>query len=571
MESKDAELAPSGRRAWWALLLIGSASFLLSYATFCFGGYHNKGSAIFFEALYPSAQVLLLHSHAEGEPPGRHFPLLIARILAVAFEAEGVLLVAFTFSRQLRLWWTVRRGGHTVICGLTGYGLELVEDALREGERVVAIDPESSPIHILESNARLLRGSPADPHVLRKAGVHRAKLILTATADDSANIAAVIRAREVAPGRRARAFVHIADPHLRALLRHQRTFRSDGPTPATVFNVFDNSARLLLRDYPLDHSRIRPETDQVVQLIVIGFGHMGEAVLARAALTGHYANLERLQAVVIDRSAHRKERLFRNRYPHFADVAVAQFIEADAEEPETQALIAALCAESAAETISTIAISFDEPPHGLSIALSLLNGLRCYAPIRLRLNDDSSLAAILPRGQITGFGSIREASRRKSWLDSELDAMARKLHEDYLARLPEAERSRPENRSSYPWDFLDDDLVESNRQLADHIPVKLRAIGCHVAARGDPADPGVLVEQFDEEKEVEPLAKMEHRRWMAERFLGGWTPGPKDVERRHSPYLVEWEHLPPDIQERDRNFVRILPNVLKQVNLEIRR
>src|ERR1022692_1452312 len=204
--------------------------------------------------------------------------------------------------------------------------------------------------------------------------------------------------------------------------------RPDRPTPATIFNVFDNSARLLLHDDPLDHARVRPETEQVVQLIVIGFGLMGEALLTRAALTGHYANLKRLQAVVIDRNAARKERLFRNRHAHFADVVDARFIQLDAEEPATQDQIAALCADSA-KTISTIVISFDSPPRGLSVALSLLDSLRSYVPIRLRLNEDSGLAALLPRGQITGFGSLRDACKRKSWLDPELDAMARELPE----------------------------------------------------------------------------------------------------------------------------------------------
>jgi hypothetical protein len=139
-----------------------------------------------------------------------------------------------------------------------------------------------------------------------------------------------------------------------------------------------------------------------------------------------------------------------------------------------------------------------------------------------------------------------------------------------LAKLPEAERSRPEKRSSYPWKDLDDDLVESNRQLADHILVKLRAVGCHTVAKGNQDDPGAPVDRF-EGAELELLAKMEHKRWMAERFLAGWSLGPRDDTKRINPYLVEWEHLPPNIQDYDRNFVRILSNVLKQVSLEIRR
>lgn len=570
------ELLPPGReRAWWrhAVLIVASLSFVLSFIAVCIGEHkpNQPVLAMLLEALYSSAQLLILHT-PEGEPKGSPLGLVVAaKLFAVAaWAAFGLLVATFVFNRQLRLWSTLRKGNHTVVCGLSGAGLELVDDARREGEKVVVIDGESNVatgIRAEESGASLITGSPTEPRLLRKAGVHRAAYLLAATADDSANIAAVIGARAAAQGSPARAFVHIADPQLRVLLRRQRTFRSDGPTAATIFNVFDNSARWLLRDYPLDHLRIRPESEQVVQVIVIGFGLMGEAVLIRAALTGHFANLKRLQAIVIDRDADRKGRLFRNRYPHFAEVSDTEFIQADAEEPEIQAQIAALCAHSA-RTISTIVISFDDPPRGLSLALSLREGLRCSAPIRLRLNDNSGLAALLPRGQITGFGSIRDACRKM--MDSELDTMARKLHEDYLAKLPEAERSRPENRSSYPWDRLDDDLVESNRQLADHIPVKLRAIGCHTTARGNPDDPGEPVDHFEKD-EIELLAKLEHKRWMAERFLAGWTPGPKDVEKRTSPYLVEWGDLPPNIQEYDRNFVRIIPGVLKSVNLEIRR
>lgn len=572
-EGLEALLPPVRERAWWrqVVLIFASLSFALSLAALSVAA----PKATLVESLYLSVQLLILHMPHDYPPSAGQgvlffFLFQAAKFFAVmAWAAFGVLVVTSLFSKHQRLRSTVQKGNHTIICGLGGAGLELAVDARREGERVVVIDPELSAagIRAEESGASLITGSPAEPQLLQKAGVRSANLLLAATEDDSANIAAVVRARLAVPGKPLRPFVHIIDPQLRVQLRRQRTFRSDGPASATIFNVFDNSARLLLRDSPLDHVHIRPESQQVVQLIVIGFGRMGEAVLTRAALTGHYANLKRLQAVVVDRQADRKERLFRNRYPHFPDVADTKFIQADAEDPAAQAQIAAWCTSS---TISTIVIAFDAPLRGLSIALSLLDAMPSYAPIRLRLNDDSGLAALLPSGQITVFGSIRDACKRKSWLDSELDRMAKKLHEDYLAKLPEAERSRREKRSSYPWDQLDDDLVDSNRQAADHIPVKLRAVGCHTAARGNQDDPGVPVDRF-EGVELELLAKMEHRRWMAERFLAGWTLGAKDVEKRLSPYLVEWEDLPPNIQDYDRNSVRIIPGVLHSVNLEIRR
>jgi len=55
---------------------------------------------------------------------------------------------------------------------------------------------------------------------------------------------------------------------------------------------------------------------------------------------------------------------------------------------------------------------------------------------------------------------------------------------------------------------------------------------------------------------------MEHDRWVAERFLAGWTLGAKDTERRISPYLVDWNDLTDEIKEYDRESVRNIPVIL---------
>jgi hypothetical protein len=50
-----------------------------------------------------------------------------------------------------------------------------------------------------------------------------------------------------------------------------------------LFNIFENSARLLLRHHPLDYVRITEQDARTAQIVVVGFGRMGEAVLIRAA------------------------------------------------------------------------------------------------------------------------------------------------------------------------------------------------------------------------------------------------------------------------------------------------
>ncbi|MEA3364307.1 MAG: RyR domain-containing protein [Candidatus Hydrogenedentes bacterium] len=72
-----------------------------------------------------------------------------------------------------------------------------------------------------------------------------------------------------------------------------------------------------------------------------------------------------------------------------------------------------------------------------------------------------------------------------------------------------------------------------------------------------------------QENEVELLARMEHSRWNAERFLAGWIPGPKCVSKKTSPYLVPWEELPEKTKHYDRGTVRDIPQLLELVGEKV--
>ena len=59
------------------------------------------------------------------------------------------------------------------------------------------------------------------------------------------------------------------------------------------------------------------------------------------------------------------------------------------------------------------------------------------------------------------------------------------------------------------------------------------------------------------EAQVEMLARVEHRRWMANRILGGWRHGSRrDNEARLHPDIVPYDELPENSRELDREGVR---------------
>lgn len=138
--------------------------------------------------------------------------------------------------------------------------------------------------------------------------------------------------------------------------------------------------------------------------------------------------------------------------------------------------------------------------------------------------------------------------------ETTLERLAEAIHENYLARFAPGGPS---------WSQLTPDMQEANRDQAWAIPSKLAAVGARIAPA--PAEPFAFTPT-----EVERLAQMEHRRWMAERRRAGWRyAAVRDDRRRHHPMLVRWEKLTEDEREKDRDAVRNIPQVLARVGLGV--
>ena len=60
----------------------------------------------------------------------------------------------------------------------------------------------------------------------------------------------------------------------------------------------------------------------------------------------------------------------------------------------------------------------------------------------------------------------------------------------------------------------------------------------------------------------ERLARLEHRRWMADRIDRGWRFGEtRDARNRRHPSLVPWEALGETERSKDLEVVRVLLNL----------
>ncbi len=117
------------------------------------------------------------------------------------------------------------------------------------------------------------------------------------------------------------------------------------------------------------------------------------------------------------------------------------------------------------------------------------------------------------------------------------------------------------------FDELPDEIKYSNIDNAYHIPTKLLSIGYRIRPVSSGHQPFALHLSKDE---VETMAILEHLRWCWDKRLNGWVPSKtKDPERKTHPGLVPYEWLVESEKEKDRELVRLIPGLLKDIGYEV--
>jgi hypothetical protein len=169
---------------------------------------------------------------------------------------------------------------------------------------------------------------------------------------------------------------------------------------------------------------------------------------------------------------------------------------------------------------------------------------------------------------VTAFPLLDATCRPDLLLRGINETLARAIHDDYLRHQLATGKPLGSEDAIRPWEELDESYREASRAQASGLAERLDAFGYRIAPLTD-----WHAGQFEfTEEEVEGMARMEHRRWCAERRRDGWTYGQeKDRKRQRHPDLLPWEELTAEAREKDRVMVRDLPHMLAQAGLQVER
>ena len=537
------------------------------------------------DAFYRALQLMGLQSGAlPPNTPSVPLQLEVARLAVPAVTAYVALKVLLAIFREQVGMLGVRVFPHrVVICGLGERGFLIARSQRERGERVVVIEKDITN-ELIEpcrrTGAVVLLGDATDPEVLRAARVHQARYVISVCGDDRTNTEVAIHARELALERKSGALtcvVHVVDPQLSTLLKtyeigehHEEGFRLD------CFNVFESGARALLRENPPFGER--DVNGEKPHLVIIGLGRLGQSLLVQAArrwATTRQRSDERLRVTVIDKQADGRVTALVARLPQLSQACDLICREVGVESPEFDRADFLFDPQGRCD-VTRIYVCLGDDSVGMIAALKLHKHLReRKIPIVVRMARATGLASLLERerGAQDGFETLHAFGFLDQTCDAELllggtyEILARATHEEYV-RAQEEEGQTPEtNPAMVPWDDLPEALKESNRAQASHIGVMLKAVGCGIIPWAD-----WDAESFEfAPEEIELLAEMEHKRWAGERDRNGWTyaSGPKDIEKKTSPYLVDWDELSEEVKGWDRVTVRGMPGFLARAEFQI--
>ncbi|QDU39625.1 RyR domain protein [Maioricimonas rarisocia] len=128
---------------------------------------------------------------------------------------------------------------------------------------------------------------------------------------------------------------------------------------------------------------------------------------------------------------------------------------------------------------------------------------------------------------------------------------------------------KDEEAKTHPWliDYQDlpEHAKEANRVTVRTIPQKL-AIAGYVMMPARSNEPPLEFPGDD----LEVLAQFEHKLWMEEKLKAGFRLGkPTDDDPLQNEYLVEWEDIPNEIRQADRDLICGIPKILAKAGYAI--
>ena len=556
------------------VMLLGSIGFSINLSEI-----DKDKSYNFSTLLFMAAQLLTLQSGAQPDP--LNWQLETARWLAPLVLSVGLIqTLLIRFRKQFQTLIVRFEKKHNIIGGFGVKGNFIFDDLINQGEVVVVIDKTLSPEDIQKidhAGGYYLDRDLTNSNSFYGVGLEKCKRVFVTCGQDIINIqiANVIKQAfeniKKAKEKKTDVYIECHDPRVfEGILRNKAQFAFAN------FHRFDpiiNGARFLFDNY-FKTIPMTPNSTKKVNLVILGFNPETNALVLQLARLGHYANNLKPIVSVFDSNAKlwKEEILFK--YPQILNIIDVEIFDINPDSHSAKINLSELISNN--ERLIYIVIKNKIEEKTLSIGMEcreLTKGKKI--PILLVLKSNEILKSMLEddgKSEIQALSIIEIGCKTDNIYKDKLDELAKVIHEKYRndlekenEELVKQKKDKKVRDANKPWEDLEEHFRQGNRDQADHISIKLRTLNCETFQ----SENNALTKIDFKDSEIEMLAKMEHARWCANRWLEGYILAEKTDDSNITPQkthinLVPWDKLDDRTKEYDEKPVLHMAELLRK-------
>jgi hypothetical protein len=554
----------------------------------------------FWEALYKTLQLYFLNT----DFPKHEVPIIlnIARFAAPMSLATAIIgkIVQLT-SKQTKVLRIKYFKNHCIICGLGLVGRQIAEDCLLNRRQVVII--EINPMNpylysMLGTDAVILFGNATDPILLKQANINRADVLFALTNSDTTNMNIAYVASDIvnnenkAVHHHLKCIIHIAMASAYHLFFNSKFYQTPNNVfSPKLFNISQVASALVLDACPPEkqapENQVSKKGDPPVNIMIFGLGNIGENLLLGFARTGHYlCNIPpesdkvsvsiKNKVHIVDPIADKRMEEIRALYPKLDQIVECRIYSqspstlteaAFSEMVQKEGIrIVFLCMEDDRERFSILQII-----HGYLLRNSIM--VVDLIPSTIRNSATAENIGILLGSSFISekeykvFEYLKEICKLEILVNDKLDELAKSIHSLYGTK---------------EWEKTEEVFRQSSRYQAEHLKIKLRAMSLDWEKTSVKE-----VEEYlaNNPQLVEDLAHLEHIRYVAERFLDGWSlcndafELNSESQREEMKNKIKAKKLNPtlrayfEIDEKskayNRESIRKIPELLKKMRVSL--
>jgi hypothetical protein len=373
-------------------------------------------------------------------------------------------------------------------------------------------------------------------------------------------------------------------------------FRSSGSKiDYHVFSIDQLAAAYLIDHFsPDQYVSLTEETDPAAHVLILGDNLAAQYLILEAAEMYHFANLKKTKVSVVADDPTMISNKIASLYPFLEETVALEYIS-------TGNFFSEECPVRC-DDISVCFVALNDDGKSIYFSRKLRQFLYKHATKAYQSSEASfrqsgnfagclpPIKALLPRNTalVHMFSDVaHEMSRLNVELlnmDDEIcntrtivdnrkteDFIAKHIHYEWAKNYAQ-KNNLPVGTMQEEWDKLKDAQKDSNRLPARHLNIKLRFINAEMTDRED----GEVI-RFDtiEDSVWDKIARMEHNRWNAEKFINGYVLTAPVGDRKMASFLnsnlkvhqdlVPFDELTPEVQQYDTFTFRMAP-VIAQLN-----